>query len=194
MRLDLRRTVTTVAGLNLAAFGGEFAVARAIGSVALMADSLDFLEDASVNLLILLGLGWGAAARARLGRLLAIVILVPGLAALWTAWEKFQDPVAPAALALALTGGLALLVNLACALLIARHRHAGGSLTRAAFLSARNDVVANAAIVVAGLVTAFLWRSAWPDLLVGLGILALNASAAWEVWEASGEDAREGAP
>jgi Co/Zn/Cd efflux system component len=192
--LTLRRTVATVAGLNLLAFGAEFAVALAIGSVALMADSLDFLEDASINLLILLGLGWGALARARLGRLLALVILVPGLAALWTAWEKLQDPMAPAALALALTGGLALLVNLACALLIARHRNAGGSLTRAAFLSARNDVVANAAIIAAGLVTAFLWRSAWPDLLVGLGILALNATAAWEVWEAAGEESREGAP
>ena len=31
--------------------------------------------------------------------------------------------------------------------------------------------------VAAGLVTAFLWRSAWPDLLVGLAIAAVNADA-----------------
>ncbi len=192
--MDLRRTVATVAGLNLLAFGAEIVVALAIGSVALMADSLDFLEDASINLLILLGLGWGALARARLGRLLAVVIVLPGLGALWTAWEKLRDPVAPEPWALTLTAGAALLVNLLCALLIARHRHAGGSLTRAAFLSARNDVVANAAIILAGLATAFLWRSGWPDLLVGLGILALNATAAWEVWEAAGEEAEEPAP
>jgi Co/Zn/Cd efflux system component len=192
--MDLRRTVATVAGLNLLAFGGEIVVALAIGSVALMADSLDFLEDASINLLILLGLGWGALARARLGRLLAVVIVLPGLGALWTAWEKLRDPVAPEPWALTLTAGAALLVNLLCALLIARHRHAGGGLTRAAFLSARNDVVANAAIILAGLATAFLWRSGWPDLLVGLGILALNATAAWEVWEAAGEEAEEPAP
>ena len=54
---DIRPTVATVAALNLSYFGVEFAVALAIGSVALFADSVDFLEDASVNLLILIGLG-----------------------------------------------------------------------------------------------------------------------------------------
>jgi Co/Zn/Cd efflux system component len=32
-------------------------------------------------------------------------------------------------------------------------------------------------------VTAFLWASAWPDLIVGLSIAALNADAAREVWQ-----------
>ena len=60
-----------------------------------------------------------------------------------------------------------------------------GSLTRAAFLSARNDALANVAIVAAGLVTALLWRSAWPDLIVGLAIGAMNADAARDVWAAA---------
>jgi Co/Zn/Cd efflux system component len=41
------------------------------------------------------------------------------------------------------------------------------------------------AIIAAGMVTAIVWRSAWPDLGVGLGIAALNADAAREVWEAA---------
>jgi Co/Zn/Cd efflux system component len=52
----LRRVVIVVAALNLAYFGVEFAVALAIGSVSLIADSIDFLEDASVNLLIALAI------------------------------------------------------------------------------------------------------------------------------------------
>ena len=72
--------------------------------------------------------------------------------------------------------------------MLARYRAHGGSLTRAAFLSARNDVLANIAIIAAGLVTAFLWRSAWPDLIVGLGIAAMNADAAREVWTAAREE------
>lgn len=52
----LRHIVLTVAILNLAYFGVEFAVALTIGSVSLFADSVDFLEDASVNLLILVAL------------------------------------------------------------------------------------------------------------------------------------------
>lgn len=185
-----RRAVGRVAALNLGYFGIEIAVALSIGSVALFADSIDFLEDGLVNLLILLALGWSLAARARLGMVLALLIFVPGIATLWTAWEKFLDPVAPAHLPLTLAGAGALAVNLACAYLLARHRRAGGSLARAAFLSARNDAAANVAIIAAGLVTAFLWRSAWPDLVVGLGIAALNADAAREVWTAARAERR----
>ncbi len=43
----LRPVVARVAGLNLAYFGIEISVALAIGSLALIADSLDFLEDAA---------------------------------------------------------------------------------------------------------------------------------------------------
>ena len=57
----LKRTVRTVAIFNLGYFGIEFAVALAIGLVALFADSVDFLEDSAVNLLILAGLGHGMA-------------------------------------------------------------------------------------------------------------------------------------
>jgi Co/Zn/Cd efflux system component len=39
-------------------------------------------------------------------------------------------------------------------------------------------------------VTAFLWQSAWPDLIVGLGIAAMNADAAREVWEAARDEHR----
>ena len=37
----------------------------AIGSVSLFADSVDFLEDASLNFLIAVGLGWSAENRAQ---------------------------------------------------------------------------------------------------------------------------------
>jgi Co/Zn/Cd efflux system component len=187
MNLTLRRVVILVAGLNLAYFGVEFAVALAIGSVALFADSIDFLEDASVNLLIALALGWSAIGRARLGMALAGILLIPGLATLWTAWGKFMTPVPPAPVPLSLAGLGALAINLSCAFLLARFRAHSGSLTRAAFLSARNDTLANVAIIATGFVTANT-LSAWPDLIVGLGIAAMNADAAREVWAAAREE------
>ncbi|MGO8040055.1 cation transporter [Rhizobium leguminosarum] len=189
----LRRAVTTVALAKLGYFGVEFAVALSIGSVSLFADSVDFLEDASVNLLILMALGWSARSRARVGMALAAILLAPAIATIWTAWQKFTVPVAPEPFALSLTGLGALVVNLSCALLLARFRHDGGSLTKAAFLSARNDAVANIAIVGAGLITAFFWRSAWPDLIVGVGIAIINADAAREVWTAARDEHRAAA-
>lgn len=186
---SLRRTVIIVAVLNLAYFGVEFAVALSIGSVSLFADSVDFLEDASINLLIAVALGWTAAARARLGMVLAGILLVPGIATLWTAWEKFWTPSAPAPLPLVLAGLGALAVNLSCALMLVSYRAHAGSLTRAAFLSARNDTLANVAIIAAGAGT-ILTHSGWPDLVVGLGIAALNADAAREVWTAARRERR----
>lgn len=182
--MNMRQVVRLVALLNIAYFGVEFAVALSIGSVSLFADSIDFLEDASVNFLILLALGWSASRRSAVGMALAGILLVPGLATLWMAWHKFAVPFPPSPLLLTVTGLGALAINLSCALLLARHRHKGGSLMRAAFLSARNDAVANIAIIGAGFVTAFT-LSAWPDLIVGLGIGLLNADAAREVFQAA---------
>jgi Co/Zn/Cd efflux system component len=183
-----RRVILIVAAMNLLYFGIEFAVALAIGSVSLFADSVDFLEDTSVNVLIALAANWSPKARARLGMVLALVLLVPAMATLWTIVLKLMAPVAPSPVPLTLAGLGALTVNLSCAYMLARFRHHRGSLTKAAFLSARNDAVANVAIMLAGLVTAWLWRSAWPDLIVGLGIAALNADAAREVWQAAREE------
>ncbi|MCM2294649.1 cation transporter [Allorhizobium sp. BGMRC 0089] len=187
----LRKAVMIVAAANLAYFGVEFMVALNIGSASLLADSADFLEDASVNLLIFFAMAWSAKSRARIGMLMALILLAPGVAFLWTTWHKFFNPLPPAPFALSLTGLGALVVNMSCAFLLANYRHAKGSLTRAAFLSARNDAYANVAIIGAGLVTAFLWHSAWPDLIVGFGIAVINLDAAKEIWEAAREEHAE---
>jgi Co/Zn/Cd efflux system component len=180
----LRRVIVLVALLNLAYFGVEFTVALVIGSVSLFADSVDFLEDAAVNFLIFVALGWTAVRRARVGMLLAGILLLPALAFLWALWSKFQTPIPPAPMPLTLTGLGALVINLSCAFMLARYRSHRGSLTRAAFLSARNDAFANVAIIAAGLVTA-VFPSVWPDVVVGLGIAYMNVDAAKEVWEAA---------
>ncbi len=185
---SLRRAALAVLILNFGFFFFEFAVARAIGSVALFADSVDFLEDSAVNFLLLTALSWAPKARAKAGMVMAGLIFIPSLATLWQAAAKIWHPEAPDAAWLSLTGLAAMAVNLCAALILSRHRHTGGSITRAAFLSARNDVLANAAIILAGAVTAYLWHSLWPDLIAGLGIGAMNLDAAKEVWEAAREE------
>lgn len=183
----IRRAVIIVALANLAYFFIEFAVARNIGSVSLFADSIDFLEDASVNFLIAIAIGWSAGNRAKVGMAMAFILIVPALALFWTAWQKFNAPIAPDAWLLSLTGLGALVVNVACAFLLAKFRHHSGSLTKAAFLSARNDAFANVAIMLAGFIT-LVWLSVWPDIIVGIGIAIMNADAAKEIWEAARDE------
>lgn len=183
----LRRTVLVVAGLNFAYFFVEFTVALQAGSVSLLADSVDFLEDTSINLLIFLALGWPLARRSLLGKLMALVILAPASLAGWEAVHRFADPPTPAVAPLVIASLGAIAVNGTSTWLLTRLRHHGGSLSTAAFLSARNDVLVNLAIITMGLVT---WRthSGWPDLVLGCAIIALALHAAWEVWETSEEE------
>ncbi len=181
---SLRRVVLVVAILNLAYFFVEFTVALTVGSVSLFADSVDFLEDAAINLLIFAALPWSAARRRVVGSILAFVILIPALATLWTAIAKIFDPYPPAPIPLTVTAVGALVVNLTAATLLVRHRHHAGSLTKAAWLSARNDAFANLAIVAVGVLT-FWFATGWLDIVVGVAIAILNLDAARAVWRAA---------
>jgi Co/Zn/Cd efflux system component len=156
----LRRVVLLVAALNLGYFFVEFTVALAIGSVSLMADSVDFLEDTAVNLLVLASLGWSLAARSRVGRVMAVVILTPVAAAVWQAFAKTGELTAPDPLLLVLTAGGAVVVNAAAAWLLVRVRQHAASLGHAAWVAARNDVVIDLLILVMAAVTALV-RSGW---------------------------------
>ena len=189
-RLDadrLRRVVLVVALINFAYFFVEFAVALYAGSVSLLADSVDFLEDTSINLLIFIALGWPLARRALMGKAMALVILVPATVAGVEAVRRFADPTAPEVLPVVLASLGAVIVNGTSGWLLAGVRHAGGSLSRAAFLSARNDVLVNLAVIAMAVVT--LWTaSGWPDLALGCLIILIAVHAAWEVWEVSEEE------
>lgn len=190
MEKDFHKAIKFVALANLSYFFIEFFVALKIDSVSLFADSVDFLEDASVNFLILLALGFSLKARARVGMLLAVLLLWPAVATLWAAWNKFNALTVPHPGLLTLAGFGALMVNVTCAYMLVRFREYKGSMSKAAFLSARNDAIANVAIIVSGLITA-LTLSGWPDLIVGLGIAVINAGAAKEVWEASRQEHKD---
>ncbi len=181
----LRRDVLIVALLNLGYFGVEFAVAITIGSVSLFADSIDFLEDASINLLIFFAAAWSLRRQARVGSVLAFVILIPAVATIWFAVVKILDPVAPGADCRSRPRPSVLSsVNLTCAFILVRHRRAAGSMSKAAWLSARNDSFANLAIIAVGVITIWI-PSGWFDIVVGLGIGLLNADAARAVWRAA---------
>ncbi len=185
--IRLRRSVMFVAAANLAYFIVEFGVAQRINSVSLYADSVDFLEDAAINVLVFIALGWSPKKRALVGMVLAGFLLIPTAAVIWTAWQKFGNPVPPEPWILSITGLGALIVNIVCAVILGRYGNHDDSLTKAAFLSSRNDALTNLAIIIAGVIT-FFWPSGWPDFTVGIIIAALNITAARTVWRAAFSD------
>ena len=179
---SFKRTLIIVALLNLAYFFIEFLVALKINSVSLFADSIDFLEDTFVNLLIFFSFFITSSLRPKISKILVIIILLPGLAALWTASQQIVKPSTPEAFELTLVGLGALLVNFICTIVLMDFRKNKESLMKAAFLSARNDVLSNLAIITAGLVI-MIYPSIWPDLIVGIIIFLINFDAAYKVYK-----------
>tara|TARA_B100000035_G_scaffold168270_1_gene143588 strand:+ start:20 stop:625 length:606 start_codon:yes stop_codon:yes gene_type:complete len=186
--ISVRRTLIIVALLNLAYFFIELFAAIKINSVSLFADSIDFLEDTFVNLLILFSFGISSTLRPKLSKILVFVILLPGLTALWATFEQIVRPLPPEAFKLTLVGFGALLTNITCTVILMRFRKKKKSLIKAAFLSARNDVLANLIIITAGIII-MVYPSIWPDLIAGLIIFIINFDAAYKVHQvANSED------
>ena len=186
--ISVRGTLIIVALLNLAYFFIELFAAIKINSVSLFADSIDFLEDTFVNLLILFSFLISSTLRPKLGKILVIVILLPGLTALWAAWEQIVRPLPPEAFKLTLVGFGALLTNITCTIILMKFRKNNKNLMKAAFLSARNDVLANFVIIGTGGII-MIYPSIWPDLIAGLIIFLINFDAAYKVYQiANAED------
>ncbi len=180
MNMTLRKSVALVALLNLSYFVVEFLFSHLFDSLSLLSDSLDFLEDASINLLILIAFSWSLLARRRLSYLLAGILLIPGIVFIFQAITQFQTPQVPNGVGMSVVGLGALFVNLYCALILTRHRNEKDGLAKAAYLSARNDAFANLLIIGAGFITQY-WESTYPDLIIGFIIFAMNFDAAKQV-------------
>jgi len=179
---SFKKAVFFVAILNLLYFFVEFIVALNIRSVSLLADSIDFIEDTSINFLIFFAVSLTTIKKAKISILLSIIMLLPGIIALWAVWQQIihQEPPAPVELSTVAFG--ALIINCLCTLILMKFRNYSGSLTKAAFLSARNDALANIAIIFTGIIT-ILYPSIWPDILVGLFIAYIRAESALVIYK-----------
>jgi len=82
-------------------------------------------------------------------------------------------------------------VNIACLKLLNRVRSADVNL-RAAWTFSVNDLLANAGVLAAGLLVAWLGR-AWPDLVVGLAIALFAAKGGLDILRDARRTAQEDA-
>lgn len=180
----LRSAVCLIAIANLTFSLLEFYVARKVGSLSLLANSIDFLEIGFLNVLIVLAFNRSNDNRAKVGMFLSGIAIVPTLLFFITVGEKFHDLSATDPWSLALTGFGALNVSLTCTLLLGRFRSRTNKLSKMASVITRNSIFASIAIILAGQMTINS-TSGWPDLIVGLVIGVINANAARRIWIAA---------
>ncbi|APR54627.1 cation transporter [Sphingomonas koreensis] len=166
-----RRALWIVVILNVGFGVLELAGGFIAGSQALKADSLDFIGDGSITLFGLIALGWAAVARSRVALVQGLFLASLGLGVIgFAGWRAF-NAIPPEAGLMGGIGIVALLVNIAAALVLARFRNQGDAQARAIWLFSRNDALANIAVIGAAVLVGWTGQ-AWPDLLVA-GVIAL---------------------
>jgi len=154
---------------------GMFLIEGVLGvlseSTALIADSLDMLADATVYGIGLYAVGRAPLAKIHAARLSGIFQIMLGLMVLMDVLRRFIVGSEPDSLFMMLVGLAALVANMVCLMLIARHRD-GEVHMRASWIFSKNDVIANLGIIVAG-VLVYLFGSRLPDLLIGAAVSVL---------------------
>lgn len=174
---DQRRVLLVVLAINAVMFVLEFGAGVVAGSSALMADASDMLGDALVYGVSLYALSrsdrWKAVAAMLKGGL--ILLLAGGIAI--NIFVKLGSGVPPSSTLMLIFGGLALVANLTCLLLLWRFRSQDVNMS-STFECSRNDVISNVGVLVAAGAVALL-HSPWPDILIGaaMALLFLRSSA-----------------
>jgi cation diffusion facilitator family transporter len=166
-----RKTLLRLLSINGIMFIVELGVGLFAGSMALIADSLDMLADATVY-----GIGLSAVGKSNANKVQAALIsgifqiALAGLV-LVDVVRRFAEGSEPEPEWMVGVGLLALLANLYCLMLIAKHRQ-GEVHMRASWIFSRNDVIANLGVILAGFLVS-VFQSRLPDLVIGVAIALL---------------------
>lgn len=145
-------------------------------STGLIADSLDMLADAMVYGVSLYAVGRAAVQQRRAAHLSGWLQAVLALGALGEVARRAIGGSEPVEALMIGVATVALVANLACVALLARHRK-GGLHLRASWIFSTNDALANLGVIVAGVLVG-ITGSALPDLVVGalVGMLVLSGA------------------
>ncbi|ESQ13692.1 MAG: cation transporter [Thiohalocapsa sp. PB-PSB1] len=165
--------------VNTVMFGVEILGGLQAGSMALLADAVDFAGDAANYGLSLAVLSMGLLWRARAALIKGLSMALFGLFVIGKASWAALDGVPPEPMAMGLIGFLALLANAGVALLLYAFRE-GDANQRSVWLCSRNDAIGNIAVLLAA-AGVFGTGSAWPDLSVAFIMAALAVSSAFTV-------------
>lgn len=173
------KVLWTVLTINATMFFVELIGGIKSNSVSLTGDALDMLGDALAYASSLYVINMGVRAKARAAVFKGALMLGSAGAVLARGVYRTFFQVTPQLTVMGSIGVLALAMNVACLLLLSRHRNDDVNMS-SVWICSRNDIIANTAVLIA---TGLVLYSAtpWPDLVVGFGITALFTVSAFRV-------------
>lgn len=184
-----KRALVAVILINLGMFGVEVTAGTLAGSMALAADSLDFLADSATYAISLLVIGMPLATRAKAALFKGASLALMGL---WvfgaTVWQIIFIGVPNAAM-MSSIGVLAFVANVVSVMILFKWRD-GDSNVRSVWLCSRNDAIGNIAVVLAG-GAVWLTQTGWPDVIVALIMAGLFLKSSFGILSQASAELRE---
>jgi cation diffusion facilitator family transporter len=176
---EQRKVLRTLLAINGVMFVVELVVGLIAQSSGVMADSLDMLADAMVYGVGLYAVGRAAAIKQRSARWSGVFQIALAAGILVDVARRAIWGSEPHSTLMMIIASLALVANAWCLSLLQKHRH-GEVHMRASWIFSRSDVIANAGVILAG-VLVWLTGSRWPDLIVGSAIAAVVVRGGVEI-------------
>lgn len=165
---DDRRVLRIAFLLNVIMFFAGTIAGLIAQSSSLLADALDMLADASAYGIALMAIQRGALFKARASLLTGALLLLLGAGVLADVARRGLAGSSPQSLVMIATATVSLVVNATVLRMLGRFRQ-GEVHLRATWIFTRADVIANAAVILSG-VLVLTTHFAWLDLVVGAGI------------------------
>ena len=162
------RVLLILLAINAAMFVVEIATGILAESTGLIADSLDMLADAVVYGVGLYAVGKAVSARIRAALISGYFQMILALIVVLDVSRRAIVGSDPEPAYMMVVGFVALVANIICLKLITKHRD-GGVHMRASWIFSRNDVIANAGVILSGGLV-YVTGLRWPDLVVGFAI------------------------
>ena len=175
-----KNTLLILLAINGVMFVVEFTTGLFADSSALLADSLDMLADATVYAIAFYAVGRSISAKVKAAILSGLFQLTLGVGLLIEIIRRVIWGSEPISMMMIVVGILALIANVVCLILIAKHRR-GEIHMRASWIFSRNDVIADTGVVVGGTII-YMTESRWPDLIIGTVIVVIVLFGACQIF------------
>lgn len=169
-----RKTLIILLLINFLMFCVEIVGGLIAQSSGLIADAMDMLADALIYLVALYAIGHSIAAKQRGAWLSGLFQILLGLAVAGDVLRRSLMGSEPESSLMIVLSAVALVANLVCVILIAKHRHEEVHM-RASWIFSKSDLLANLGVMISGGLVMWLGK-AWPDLLIGglISLLVMN--------------------
>jgi Co/Zn/Cd efflux system component len=175
----LRKVLWAALIINALMFVIEAGASFQSGSVALLADAVDFFSDAANYGITLYVLTMGMLWRARAATFKGMTMLLIGLLVVGKIIWSIKTGQTPEPLTMGIVGAMALVANLSVAFMLYAFRN-GDANMQSVWLCSRNDAIGNMAVMLAAL-GVFGSGTGWPDIAVAVLMAYLSITAGWKI-------------